>query len=76
MKPLVATSLEFLRAKEAALIAERAKVQQLESEKELLLNTMMEMSMYMAEQDARIAAQENAVMELSVLVAMSFGGGE
>lgn len=76
MKALVATSLEEIRAEEAALVAERVKVQQLEKEKEMLLSTVMEMSLYMAEQDARIVTQENAVMELSMLVATSLGGGE
>lgn len=76
MKALVATSLEEIRAKEDALVAERVKVQQLEKEKEMLLSTVMEMSLYMAEQDARIVTQENAVMELSMLVATSLGGGE
>lgn len=76
MKQLVATSLEEIRAKEAALIAEKEKVQQLEVEKEMLLLTMMEMSSYMAEQDARITGQENAIMELSMVVALSIGGGE
>lgn len=76
MKALVATSLEEIRAKEDALVAERVKVQQLEKEKEMLLSTVMEMSLYMAEQDARIVTQENAVMELSMLVATTLGGGE
>ena len=76
MKPLVETSLEEIRAKEDAIKAEREKVQQLEKEKEMLLSTVMEMSLYMAEQDARIVTQENAVMELSMLVATSLGGGE
>lgn len=76
MKPLVETSLEEIRAKEDAIKAEREKVRQLEKEKEMLLSTVMEMSLYMAEQDARIVTQENAVMELSMLVATSLGGGE
>ena len=76
MKALVETSLEEIRAKEAALAAEREKVQQLEVEKEMLLSTIMEMSLYMAEQDTRIATQESAVMELSMLMATKLGGGE
>lgn len=76
MKFLVQTSLEEIRAKEDAIKAEREKVQQLESEKEMLLSTVVEMSLYMAEQDARITGQESAIMELSMVVAMSLGGGE
>lgn len=37
---------------------------------------MMEMSSYMAMQEQRLEGQENAIMELSTLIAMSLPGGE
>lgn len=52
------------------------QIAELESEKTMLLSSMMEMSSYMATQDERLAGQESAIMELSVLVAMSMGGGD
>lgn len=53
------------------------KVTRLEQEKDLLMSTLMEMSVYMAGQESRLTGQESAIMELSMLVAMSsMGGGE
>ena len=37
---------------------------------------MMEMSSYMAMQEKRLEVQENAIMELSTLLATSLLGGE
>ena len=45
-----------------------------ETEKQMLLTSMMEMSSYMAVQEQRLAGQESAIMELSVLISMSLGG--
>ncbi|TKI49871.1 MULTISPECIES: hypothetical protein [Lysinibacillus] len=50
------------------------KATRLEQENQLLLNSMMEMSSYMANQEQRIAGQENAIMELSTLIAALPGG--
>lgn len=55
---------------------EAEKVARLEMEKQLLMSTIMEMSSYMASQDDRLAGQESAIMELSMIVAMTMGGGE
>lgn len=55
---------------------EAEKMARLEMEKQLLMSTIMEMSSYMASQDERLAGQESAIMELSMIVAMSMGGGE
>lgn len=74
MKFLVQTPLEEIRAKEAELAAEKETVKRLESEKEMLLETVMEMSTYIANQDERLNGQESAIMELSTLVALQ--GGE
>lgn len=51
------------------------KASRLEQENILLLNSMMEMSSYMAMQEQRLVVQENAIMELSTLVAMNMAGG-
>lgn len=47
----------------------------LEMEKQLLMSTIMEMSVYMANQESRIIGQESAIMELSMLMAMTTTGG-
>ncbi|WP_016994881.1 hypothetical protein [Lysinibacillus boronitolerans] len=52
------------------------KAARLEQEKKLLLGSMMEMSSYMAMQEKRLEVQENAIMELSTLLATSLLGGE
>ena len=52
------------------------KAARLEQENKLLLGSMMEMSSYMAMQEQRLEGQENAIMELSTLIAMSLPGGE
>lgn len=49
-----------------------SKVDNLELENAMLQMSMMEMTMYAASQDERLQTQENAVMELSMIVA---GGG-
>lgn len=49
-----------------------SKVVNLELENAMLQMSMMEMTMYAASQDERLQTQENAVMELSMIVA---GGG-
>lgn len=53
---------------------EKEMIARLEQEKQLLLTSMMEMSSYMAVQEQRLVGQENAIMELSVLISMSLGG--
>lgn len=55
-------------------VEERAA--RLEQENKLLLSSMMEMSSYMAMQEQRLEGQENAIMELSTLIAMSLPGGD
>ena len=52
------------------------KAARLEQENKLLLGSMMEMSSYMAMQEKRLEVQENAIMELSTLIATSLPGGE
>ncbi|WP_342440651.1 hypothetical protein MHB40_13215 [Lysinibacillus sp. FSL K6-0057] len=52
------------------------KVTRLEQENKLILGSMMEMSSYMAMQEQRLEGQENAIMELSTLIAMSLPGGD
>ncbi|WGT37316.1 hypothetical protein QH639_15855 [Lysinibacillus sp. 1 U-2021] len=52
------------------------KVTRLEQENYLLLGSMMEMSSYIAMQEQGLGDQENAIMELSTLIAMSLPGGE
>lgn len=52
------------------------KATRLEQENQLLLNGMMEMSSYIANQEQRIAGQESAIMELSTLIAAALPGGE
>lgn len=54
---------------------EKEKVARLELEKEILISTIMEMSVYMADQETRILGQESAIMELSMLMAMNMTGG-
>jgi len=55
---------------------DKEKILRLEQEKQLLLESMMEMSSYMAMQEQRIGGQESAIMELSTLIAMNIAGGE
>lgn len=55
---------------------EAEKIARLESEKALLLSSMMEMSTLAALQQHSIEEQNSAIMELSMLVAMTIGGGE
>lgn len=52
------------------------KIDRLESEKALLLSSMMEMSTLAATQQQSIEDQNSAIMELSMLVAMTTGGSE
>lgn len=52
------------------------KAARLEQENKLLLGSMMEMSSYMAMQEQRLEGQENAIMELSTLIAISLPGGD
>lgn len=47
----------------------------LEHEKQLLMSTIIEMSVFMANQESRITGQESAIMELSTLMAMTMNGG-
>lgn len=55
---------------------EAEKVARLEAEKALLLSSMMEMSTLAAVQQQSIEEQNSAIMELSMLVAMTTGGSE
>lgn len=55
---------------------EAEKVARLEFEKALLLSSMMEMSTLAAVQQQSIEEQNSAIMELSMLVAMTTGGSE
>lgn len=52
------------------------KAQRLEKENQLLLESIMEMSSYMANQEQRVAGQESAIMEMSTLLAILLPGGE
>lgn len=52
------------------------KIARLEEEKMLLLSGMMEMSALAAVQQQSIEEQNSAIMELSMLVAMTTGGVE
>lgn len=54
---------------------EKETIARLEQEKQMLMSSMMEMSSYMAMQEQRLKGQENAIMELSTLIAMSLSGG-
>lgn len=51
------------------------KAKRLEKENQLLLDSIMEMSSHIANQEQRVAGQEKAIMEMSTFIA-SLPGGE
>jgi len=51
------------------------KATRLEQENQLLLDSIMEMSSHMANQEQRVVEQEKAIMEMSTFIA-SLPGGE
>lgn len=50
------------------------KAARLEQENQLLLDGLMEMSSYMANQEQHVASQESAIREISTFIASLLGG--